>query len=202
MYYTISLIIHCSPILWNHPTTASVFPRSRYKSMLISSECAPAPPPTHSQTHYKISWTHCSVVWSWAVSAGDIEEHMSVTRWHIESSVVLAKPEELSKGHKPPHGHRLRISTPREDGALIRIMRRNRFLSSSRIKVELIRRTGRRVSARTAQTHLVAAGYHSRRPARCSRLRIIVTDAAYAHAGTGTGPISTALMWYFLMSPG
>ena len=46
------------------------------------------------------------------------------------------------------------MTTPREDRALIWIMRRNRFLSSSRIRVELIRWTGCR----------------SRRPARCPRL--------------------------------
>ena len=47
-------------------------------------------------------------------------------------------------------------------------MRRNRFLSSSRIREELIRRTARRVSARTVQ-RLVAAEYRSRRPARWPR---------------------------------
>ena len=45
-----------------------------------------------------------------------------------------------------------------------------RFLSSSRFRVELIRRTGRRVSAQTVQIRLVAAWYHSRYPARCPRL--------------------------------
>ena len=32
--------LHCSPIVWNHPTGASAFPCSRWKSMLTSSECA------------------------------------------------------------------------------------------------------------------------------------------------------------------
>ena len=49
-------------------------------------------------------------------------------------------------------------------------MRRNRFLTSSRIRVELIRQTGRRVSACTAQGRLAATGYCLRRPARCTRL--------------------------------
>ena len=31
------------------------------------------------------SWTHWSVVWSWAVSEGDIEENRRVTRWHLQS---------------------------------------------------------------------------------------------------------------------
>ena len=62
------------------------------------------------------------------------------------------------------------MTTPREDHALIRIMRRNRYFSSSRISVELIRRTGPRVSVRTVQRRLVAVGYRSRRPARCPSL--------------------------------
>ena len=62
------------------------------------------------------------------------------------------------------------MTTPRIDRALILIMRRNRFLSSSKTRVELIRRTGRRVSARTVQRCMVAAGYRSRRPARCPKL--------------------------------
>ena len=33
-------------------------------------------------------------------------------------------------------------------------------------------------------------------------LLIIAVDAAYGHAGNGTGNISTGLMWYKLMSPG
>ena len=62
------------------------------------------------------------------------------------------------------------MTTPREDRALIRIMRWNRFLSSSRIRVELIRRTGRRVFAHMVQRRLVVAGYRSKRPARCPKL--------------------------------
>ena len=46
-------------------------------------------------------------------------------------------------------------------------MRWNRFLSSSRIRLELIRQTGCCVSARTAQRRLVAAGYLSKRQKRC-----------------------------------
>ena len=78
--------------------------------------------------------------------------------------------QETRRAFQRPYGHRLKMTTPREDCALIRIMRRNRFLSSSRIRVELIRWTGHRVSARTVQRRLVGAGYHSRCPARCPRL--------------------------------
>ena len=58
------------------------------------------------------------------------------------------------------------MTIPRADHALIRIMRSNRFLSSSRIRVGLIRPTGRCVSIRTVQRCLVAGGFRSRRPAR------------------------------------
>ena len=33
-------------------------------------------------------------------------------------------------------------------------------------------------------------------------LMIIAADAAYGHASTGTGSISTGLVWYLLMNPG
>ena len=84
-------------------------------------------------------------------------------------SKVLRRVGETGRTIQRPHGHRLRITTPREDRALIRIMS-NRLLSSSRIREELIRRTGRRVSAHTVQRRLVTAGYHSSRPSRCPTL--------------------------------
>ena len=68
-------------------------------------------------------------------------------------SKVLRHIRETGRAIQRPHGYRL--TTPREDSALKRIMRRNRFLSSSRIRVELVRQTGRRVSARTVQRRMV-----------------------------------------------
>ena len=114
-----------------------------------------------------------------------------------KSSVVIRRAIQR------PHGHRLRMTKRWEDHALIQIMRGNRFLSSLRVRVELIKLTGRRVSARMFQRRLIAAGYRSRRPARCPHgLMIIAADATDGHAGTGTGSTSTGLMWYLLMSPG
>ena len=69
-----------------------------------------------------------------------------------------------------PHGHHLRTNIPWKGRACIRIVRRNMFLSSSRIRVELIRQSRRSVSAGTVKRHLVAAGYLSRCLARCPRL--------------------------------
>ena len=65
------------------------------------------------------------------------------------------------------HGHELMMIIPREGRTFIWKIRKSRFFSSSRVRVELIRRTGRHVSARAVQWCLVAAGYHPRRPARC-----------------------------------
>ena len=85
-------------------------------------------------------------------------------------SKVLRRVRETGRAIQRPHGRRLRMTTPREDSALIRILRRNRFLSSPRIRVKLIRWTGRCVSACMVQRHLVAAWYPSRRPVRCPGL--------------------------------
>ena len=49
-------------------------------------------------------------------------------------------------------------------------MRRKRFLSASKMKVELIRRTGRSVFVRTSQGRSETAGYSSRHQDRCPRL--------------------------------
>ena len=69
--YRITANVHCLPIAWNHPTSPSVLPRSRWTSMLISSECP------------------LQFSWSWAVSEGNIEEHRGVTRRQIQSSPFL-----------------------------------------------------------------------------------------------------------------
>ena len=78
------------------------------------------------------SWTHCSVVWSWFVSAGDIEVHRSVTEWHLQS---------------PPSCLGDRKSYPKTTWA-----------SVEDGHTKMIKRTGRRVSACTVQRYLVAAG--------------------------------------------
>ena len=53
------------------------------------------------------------------------------------------------------------------------------FLSAPRIRVELIRRTGRHIFVRTVQICLVAAGFHSRHPGRCP----ILTPDHHHHRG-------------------
>ena len=102
------------------------------------------------------------------LSQREILRNTGVSRGGI--SKVIHHFRETRRAIERPHGHRLRMTTPREDRSLVWIMRRNRFLSSLRIRVELIRRTGRHVFAGTVQRYLVAVGYYSRRPAKCPRL--------------------------------
>ena len=66
----------------------------------------------------------------------------------------------------------MKISTPREDRQLLRMIRTNRFISAPRLWMQMIRRFGRRMSVRTIRRRLLAAGYWSRRPARCPRLTL------------------------------
>ena len=75
--------------------------------------------------HYPTnSWTHCSVVWWWAVSEGGIEQHRSVTRLHLQGSTTCSGDQN---GHQRLHGHRLRMTKPNEDRALIRIINKTDF---------------------------------------------------------------------------
>ena len=72
----------------------------------------------------------------------------------------------LRRAIPKPHGHRLSMTTPSKYRSLIQIMKRNNFISSSRIRAELIRQTGHLVSAYTVQRRLVAAGYRSTTPSQ------------------------------------
>ena len=84
--------------------------------------------------------------------------------------------------------------------------RTNIFLSSSRIRVELIRRTERRVSARMVQRRFVAAGYRSRRPARFPKLTVMIVPACgvlvrdlWTVASTKWMDVSTLPLWCGLL---
>ena len=62
------------------------------------------------------------------------------------------------------------FSTPREDRQLLQMVRTNRFISAPCLRMQMIRRFGRRVTVRTIRRRLLAAGYWSRHLARCPRL--------------------------------
>ena len=124
------------------------------------------------------------------LSRGEISRNTGVSQGGI--SRVFRPVRETGRAVQRPH--RLRMTTSREDRALIWIMRRNRFPPSWRIRVELIRRTGRRVSARTVQRRLVAAGYCSRRPARWQ------TDSWSSPPTLRMGTTAPELEWSALVS--
>ena len=90
-------------------------------------------------------WKYCSVLMFWDFSEGEAENYWSVTRCHLK---VLRCVHESSSFTEELHGHRLRTIISKEDRAFRCIMRRQSFLSASRIRVELTRRTGQGVFVR------------------------------------------------------
>ena len=81
---------------------------------------------------------HCSVVRTGAFSEGDIEEHGSVKRCHQQSPMPCWQDLGNSSGY---WGYGLRIITPKEDRALLRIVMGSRYLTTSRIRMGLIMQT-------------------------------------------------------------
>ena len=92
-------------------------------------------------------WKYCSVL---RFSKRNVENYWSVTRCHLKSAMLSGSWEQQSYP-----GATIKL---KGDRVLLRIMRRKSFLSAFRIRVELIRRTGRRVLVCTVQGRLVAAG--------------------------------------------
>ena len=66
----------------------------------------------------------------------------------------------------------MEISKTREDSQLLRMVRMNCFIKAHRLRMQMIRRFGRRMTVRTIRRRLLAAGYWSRRPARCPWLTL------------------------------
>jgi transposase len=87
-------------------------------------------------------------------------------------SKILRRNRETGRPHQRKRGGSMKISTPREDRQLLRMVRTNRFISAPRLRMQMIRRFRRRMSVRTIRRRLLAAGYWSRRPARCPRLTL------------------------------
>ena len=83
---------------------------------------------------------HCSVVWSsWAFSLGDIDNYRKVQG---AISNVACHVNETSCFTLGLRGHQLKTTAWKEDHAFLCIMRRTVFLLASKIRVELIKRTG------------------------------------------------------------
>ena len=85
-------------------------------------------------------------------------------------SKFLRRNRETGRPHQGRRGGSMKISTPREDRQLLRMVRINRSISAPRLRMQMIRRFGRRISVQTIRRRLLAARYWSRRPARCPRL--------------------------------
>ena len=87
-------------------------------------------------------------------------------------SKILRPNRETGRPHQRKRGGSMKISTPRKDRQLLRMVRTNRFTSAPRLRMQMVRQFGRRMSVRTIRRRLLAAGYWSRRPARCARLAL------------------------------
>ena len=87
-------------------------------------------------------------------------------------SKILQRNRETVRPHQRKRGDWMKISMPREGRQLLRMVRTNRFISAPRLRMQIIRRFGRRMSVRNIRRRLLAAGYWSRRPARCPMLTL------------------------------
>ena len=152
-----------------------------WKSRLISSHCSRS---AEGANGVRFTWIPpvLTTLWSVFCKVQAIPHYMSgkycnrliLFRLHVSHKVPLArswsKCGRLNLLISGLFGHRQRISTPREDRFLLRMMHANRVLSSNRLKAQLIRHTGRRLSVRTITRGLLALGYQSCWLARCPRL--------------------------------
>ena len=115
-------------------------------------------------------WKYCSVIAAVRLPQRDIFKITGVsqvTRRHLKSPPPCPW-EQLSYTSLP--GHLLKTITSKGDRALLHIVSRNSFLSASRIRVELIIRTGHRALVRMVHRYLVTAEYRFIHSDRCHRL--------------------------------
>ena len=77
-----------------------------------------------------------------------------VSQWCIRK--ILRRNRETGRPHRGKYGGSMKISTPREDRQLQRMVRTNRFISAPRLRMRMIRRFGRRMSVRTIRRRLLA----------------------------------------------
>ena len=211
--------IHCSPIVWNHPTSASVFLRSQWKSMLISSECPFKRPPLTLLQNFTVKRRFClAPISSWGVRISLVarkdnvahlyrthsavcEEHRSVTRWHLQSTL------SCSGGRK---------SYPNATWASVEddhtVGRPRHYPNHEEKHVSIIVDSRSRADQTNWTSCFCPRGlktFGSSWVSLKTSTQMLQTDswsspptAAYGHAGTGTRTISNGPMWYLLMSPG
>ena len=85
---------------------------------------------------------------------------------------MLRRYRETGRPHQRKHGGSMKIFTPREDRQLLWMVRMNHLISALRLRMQMIRRFGRRMSVWTIRRRLLATRYWSLRPARCPRLTL------------------------------
>ena len=71
-------------------------------------------------------------------------------------SKILRRNRETGRPHQRKRGGSMKISTPREDRQMLRMVRTNRFNSAPRLRMQMIHRFGRRMSVRTIRRRLLA----------------------------------------------
>ena len=99
---------------------------------------------------------NCEVVGRWQFSR-EVARMLGVSQGCI--SKILRRNWETGRSHQRKRGGSMKISTPREDRQLLRMVRTNRFISAPRLRMQMIRRFGRRMSVRIIRRRLLAAGY-------------------------------------------
>ena len=87
-------------------------------------------------------------------------------------SKILWCNRETGRPHQRKRGGSMKISTPREDHQLLQMVKTNRFISAPHLRMQMIRRFGKWMSVRIIWRRLLAIGYWSWRPARCTRLTL------------------------------
>ena len=87
-------------------------------------------------------------------------------------SKILRCNWETGRPHQRKCGGSMKVSTPWEDRQLLQMVRMNRFISVLCLRIQIIRRFGRRMSVWTVRRRLLDSGYWSGRPAKCPRLTL------------------------------
>ena len=118
-------------------------------------------------------------------------------------SKILRRNWETGRPHQRKRGGSMKISTPQEDRQLLRMVITNRFISAPRLRMQMIRRFGRRMSVQTIRRRLLATGYWSLHPARSPWLTWSTGDAAVGGGGgTECGTSDNGDTVSSVMSPG
>ena len=103
-------------------------------------------------------------------SQWEVARMLGVSQWCI--SKMLRRYRETGRPHQRKHGGSMKIFTPREDRQLLWMVRMNHLISALRLRMQIVRRFGRRMSVWTIRRRLLATRYWSLRPARCPRLTL------------------------------